>query len=566
VTGRSKDQDLIDELTAWMQAPDAEAARANGHARSRSASSDTPTDEMVIEKCRAAENAAKFEALFDRGDVHAYHGGDDSAADLALVSMLTFYTQDEEQLEGLFSSSALGQREKWRNRDDYRKRTIRRALVDLGEAYDWSRNNGGTAARPLKRGAASAAAGEDAASNSSALKLVRFANRPAPPTREFIVDGLIPRHHPTTLFGWGGTAKSLIAVLLAMSVAGGREKFFGHDIAVHGPVMYIDFELDADEQHRRVMQLAAGMNMEVPEGLLYVSTLGARTHEAVDFALSTCEEHKAVLAVLDSLGPAMVGDMAAAKDVIGFHNCYIAPFKAAGATPLLVDHQARQQAGEGYQSKGAFGSAYKEHLSRSLIQVEAGDRSAEQGTLSVRLRHKKANFGALVDPFDVTLEFSSEEISASVRDLTPTDRAQEATLNSIDRVAAALEDGAAYPDDLVETTGLTRGTIKNAITTLKKARRAETTGETKGQMEEVQLVALAARPIKESAASATSDTPTVAGLFADPPEWLRTQLRIYREDPARHIKPLCAVVAATVFGDDRHGDEVREEVEAILSR
>ncbi len=566
MTGRSKDQDLIDELTAWMQAPDAEAARANGHARSRSASSDTPTDEMVIEKCRAAENAAKFEALFDRGDVHAYHGGDDSAADLALVSMLTFYTQDEEQLEGLFSSSALGQREKWRNRDDYRKRTIRRALVDLGEAYDWSRNNGGTAARPLKRGAASAAAGEDAASNSSALKLVRFANRPAPPTREFIVDGLIPRHHPTTLFGWGGTAKSLIAVLLAMSVAGGREKFFGHDIAVHGPVMYIDFELDADEQHRRVMQLAAGMNMEVPEGLLYVSTLGARTHEAVDFALSTCEEHKAVLAVLDSLGPAMVGDMAAAKDVIGFHNCYIAPFKAAGATPLLVDHQARQQAGEGYQSKGAFGSAYKEHLSRSLIQVEAGDRSAEQGTLSVRLRHKKANFGALVDPFDVTLEFSSEEISASVRDLTPTDRAQEATLNSIDRVAAALEDGAAYPDDLVETTGLTRGTIKNAITTLKKARRAETTGETKGQMEEVQLVALAARPIKESAASATSDTPTVAGLFADPPEWLRTQLRIYREDPARHIKPLCAVVAATVFGDDRHGDEVREEVEAILSR
>ncbi len=566
MTDRSKDQDLIDELTAWMQAPDAEAARANGHARSRSASSDTPTDEMVIEKCRAAENAAKFEALFDRGDVHAYHGGDDSAADLALVSMLTFYTQDEEQLEGLFSSSALGQREKWRNRDDYRKRTIRRALVDLGEAYDWSRNNGGTAARPLRGGAASAAAGEDAASNSSALKLVRFANRPAPPTREFIVDGLIPRHHPTTLFGWGGTAKSLIAVLLAMSVAGGREKFFGHDIAVHGPVMYIDFELDADEQHRRVMQLAAGMNMEVPEGLLYVSTLGARTHEAIGYALSACEEHKAVLAVLDSLGPAMVGDMAAAKDVIGFHNCYIAPFKAAGATPLLVDHQARQQAGEGYQSKGAFGSAYKEHLSRSLIQVEAGDRSAEQGTLSVRLRHKKANFGALVDPFDVTLEFSSEEISASVRDLTPTDRAQEATLNSIDRVAAALEDGAAYPDELVETTGLTRGTIKNAITTLKKARRVETTGETKGQMEEVQLVALAARPIKESAASATPDTPTVADLFANPPSWLPGQLEVYRANPEKHIEPLCAAVAAVLLGDGVRGPEVREEVERELER
>jgi hypothetical protein len=239
--------------------------------------------------------------------------------------------------------------------------------------------------------------------------------------------------------------------------------------------MYIDFELDADEQHRRVMQLAAGMNMEVPEDLLYVSTIGVRTHEAVEFALSACEEHEAVLVVLDSLGPAMVGDMSAAKDVIEFHNRYIAPFKAVRATPLLVDHQARQQAGEGYQSKGAFGSAYKEHLSRSLIQVEASDRGSEQGTLNVRLRHKKTNFGALVEPFDASLSFSDEMIVASTRELTPADRAQEATLNAEDRVVAALEDGSAYPDELVEATGLARSTVKNKINALKKAGRVETT-------------------------------------------------------------------------------------------
>ena len=557
-----KGQDLIDEIAAWMSKaePDTEAVQTNGHARSRPTS--MPPDEMVIEKCRAAKNAAKFEALFDRGDVHAYHGGDDSGADLSLLDILAFWTQDEEQLERLFSSSALGRRAKWRNRDDYRKRTIRRALVDLGEAYDWSRNSGGTAARPLKRGAASAAGAEA----SPKLNLVRFVGRPLPVAREFIVPDLIPRHHPTTLYGWGGTAKSLIAVLLSMSVAGGREKFFGRDIAVHGPVMYIDFELDADEQHRRVMQLAAGMNMKVPEDLLYVSTLGVRTHEAVDFALSACEEHKAVMVVLDSLGPAMVGDMAAAKDVIEFHNRYIAPFKAVGATPLLVDHQARQQAGEGYQSKGAFGSAYKEHLSRSLIQVEAGDRSAELGTLNVRLRHKKTNFGALADPFDVSLSFSDEMIVASTRDLTPADLAQEATLNAEDRVVAALEDGPAYPDEIAETTGLVRGTIKNKITALKRAGRVETTGEIRSQMEQVQLVAPRHRPIKGSAASATPDSSTVVDLFADPPVWLVRQLKVYREDPRRHIGPLCAVVAAEVFGDGRHGDEVREEVERALGR
>ncbi len=563
MTGRSRDQDLIDKLVAQMSVPEEPRTQTNGGTAAPSyiRSAAGAADDAVVEKCRAAKNAAKFEALFDRGDTTAV-GGDDSRADLSLLSLLSFWTQDETQLERIFSSSALGRREKWRRRDDYRKRTIRKALAEVGEVYDWARNGRGTVARPIRGSATSAAGSGDEIS--SPLNLVRFAGRPAPSAREFIIPDLIPRHHPTTLYGWGGTAKSLLAALLAICVAGGREKFFGRAVAIHGPVLYIDFELDADEQHRRVMQLAAGLGIEVPQDLLYVSALGVRTHEAISYALTVCEEHGVVLAVLDSLGPAMVGDMAAAKDVIEFHNHYIAPFKKTGATPLLIDHQARQQGGEGYQSKGAFGSAYKEHLSRSLIQVERGDQHAEQGALNVRVRHKKANFGALCDPFDVSLEFSDEKITAFVRDLTPADRAQETTLNSKDRVVAALEDGPAYPDELVETTGLTRGTIKNAVTALKRAEVVETTGQVRGQMEEVRLVALAARPIKESAASATADTSTVVGLLASPPGWLRKQLEMYRRDPDRHLLSLCAAVAAVVIGDATRAEEVREEVEREL--
>ena len=562
MTGGSKDQDLIDDLAAWMRVPNEGATQTNGHVHSKAEASalSWPTDEMIVQKCRVADNAAKFSDLFDRGDVHAHHGGDASVADLALLGIMAFYTQDEAQLERLFSSSALGRREKWRQRDDYRRRTISRVLASLHESYDWRGNTGGTAARPIKK----SAAGAVGVNSCPKLSLVRFVDRPAPTAREFIVPDLIPRHHPTTLYGWGGTAKSLIALLLSMSVAGGRRKFFGREIAVHGPVMYIDFELDADEQHRRVMQIAAGMKTEVPEDVLYVSTLGVRTHEAVEFALSACEEHAAVMVVLDSLGPAMVGDMSAARDVIEFHNRYIAPFKALGATPLLIDHQARRQPGEGYQSKGAFGSAYKEHLSRSLIQVEAGDRSAELGTLNVRLRHKKTNFGALADPFDVSLSFSDEMIKASTRDLTPADLAREATLNAEDRVVAALEDGPAYPDEIAETTGLARGTVKNKVTVLKKAGRVETTGEVRSQMERVRLVAPRHRPIRGNAASATPNASTVADLFANPPGWLSRQLEAYREDPDRHLPSLCAAVAAVVLGDGVRGDEVREEVARAL--
>jgi hypothetical protein len=58
--------------------------------------------------------------------------------------------------------------------------------------------------------------------------------------------------------------------------------------------------------------------------------------------------------------------------------------------------------------------------------------------------------------------------------------------------------------------------------------------------------------------------PSVSSFFADPPDWLPGQLEKYREDPEKHLGPLCSAVAAVVLGDGVRGDEVREEVERIL--
>lgn len=88
----------------------------------------TADDEQIIARARRAANSAKFEALFDRGDTAAY-GGDDSAADEALCCLLAFYTRDSAQIERLVSRSALGTREKWQTRPDYRARTINAALA-----------------------------------------------------------------------------------------------------------------------------------------------------------------------------------------------------------------------------------------------------------------------------------------------------------------------------------------------------------------------------------------------------------------------------------------------------
>jgi hypothetical protein len=152
---------------------------------------------------------------------------------------------------------------------------------------------------------------------------------------------------------------------------------------------------------------------------------------------------------------------------------------------LIIDHQSRLQAGQSYQSKGAFGSVFKTNLARSVIQAQATERG--EGTLTVRLRQKKHNFGPLADPFGIKLSFTEEAVALEAIELDASELAEEATLNSTDRVKLALEGGPGYPWEIAETTGLAVKTVKNALTGLRKQGMVEPTGETESRTERVRL-------------------------------------------------------------------------------
>ena len=86
-------------------------------------------DDKFIERMAGASNGVKFEALWS-GDIRGYPSP--SEADQALLNILAYWTQgDRARMERLFGKSALGQRKKWRERPDYRNRTIDKALESL---------------------------------------------------------------------------------------------------------------------------------------------------------------------------------------------------------------------------------------------------------------------------------------------------------------------------------------------------------------------------------------------------------------------------------------------------
>jgi hypothetical protein len=331
-------------------------------------------------------------------------------------------------------------------------------LSDLMSAPRWvsqvspSLNKGGTPVTPL-----------------------RFAEMDPPGPRMYVIENLVPKDHTTSLFGDGGSAKSILALSAATAIAGGAARWLGREVC-NCPVLYADFELDADEQRRRAYQVARGVFLDKPpHDLLYVSGLGRPAGEVLKGCLDVCVDEDIGLLIIDSLGIALQGDAESARDVIRFHRQHLDPFREMSVTLLVIDHQGKSQAGERYQNKRTFGSVYKENLARSVIQVEPSDRG--KGLLTVKLRQTKHNFGPKAEPFGARLTFTEEKTTVDAHKLDATELAEEGTLNAGDRVMLGLKDAPAYPADVAEACDLPLGTVKNELTRQRKRGLVEYTGK-----------------------------------------------------------------------------------------
>lgn len=98
-------------------------------------------DQELLRRAESATNGQKFAALW-RGDTSEY-GGDDSSADLALCSALTFWTGgDQARIDRLFRQSGL-MRAKWDERrgvHTYGERTITHAVATTHNSFSDRRN------------------------------------------------------------------------------------------------------------------------------------------------------------------------------------------------------------------------------------------------------------------------------------------------------------------------------------------------------------------------------------------------------------------------------------------
>ena len=90
------------------------------------------SDSEIIDIASRASNSDKFKSLYS-GIITGYTS--QSEADLALCSLIAFYTQDTGQIDSIFRGSGLYRADKWEVAN-YRDRTISKALQGVTETYN----------------------------------------------------------------------------------------------------------------------------------------------------------------------------------------------------------------------------------------------------------------------------------------------------------------------------------------------------------------------------------------------------------------------------------------------
>lgn len=204
--------------------------------------------------------------------------------------------------------------------------------------------------------------------------------------QRYVLRPFIDQHGTTILFGDGGVSKSVHALAMAISIATRHALFPGADPPdVTGPVLYLDWEADAETHAERMEAICSGAGIPIPTNVLYMRR-SASISESVREIRREIALKGVVAAFVDSIGAACGADPEKAEGIIRAMNAM-----RAFDVPVFALHHITKDAKD---KTKPFGSVYAHNLARMTWRIDK-EQAEGSDAVAVRLINFKANFGRL---------------------------------------------------------------------------------------------------------------------------------------------------------------------------
>ena len=287
--------------------------------------------------------------------------------------------------------------------------------------------------------------------------MVKVGGKPPATGKEWTIFPIVEKNQPTTIYGPGASAKSLMAAycvcLVQFNVAGVYNWFPGE----RGNCLYLDWEGSEDDYRRRVWALKQGMGVDTADETFYRPMAQPLVND-IYAVQQLVFENKIAFVVVDS-------QMAASGltlDQAGAGTQYYNALRSLKCTTLTIDHENRTDwkapAGD---SVGPYGTVVKYNRARSIFQIRKSQNPGDT-FMEISLVHRKHNEGKLMKPFGLRFNFEGDPLDMVT--VTTCDLSQNETLainlTLAERLKNVLRRGPLSVKELNENTGIAEDRIR----------------------------------------------------------------------------------------------------------
>lgn len=384
-------------------------------------------DQAVLDLLGKARNRDKFQSLWG-GDISAYPSH--SEADIALCSLIAFYTQDEKQIDRIFRASGLYREEKWdRNGDSYSSRTIQNALSALTETYT----------PPIQSSPVLTSQGIQEAQLTTWADIARILG-----PLEWEWEGWLARGFETLVASISGDGKSTILLRIAASYIRGDPWPDGTPYAGEtGKILWCETEaaqaLNIDRATKWRLPLEKIINPA--GGPLEDIELDNPAHQAAIMDIAHRDDVKAIF--VDSLSGGATGrDNKNSSDMLAIGK-WLAELARDTNKPLIVAHHLRKKSvfdGDKINLDRLRDSSSIVQTARVVWAIDAPDYEYPE---QKRLYVIKSNLGRFPEP--VGFEILENKVRFGLapeppREDSPMDRAVDLLLSLLQKQPVSYED------------------------------------------------------------------------------------------------------------------------------